>query len=144
MSGIKTSARNLFEGQVKQVTTGAVNSEVVLDLGGQELVAIITNSSAKTLGLKAGTKAYALIKASWVILTDGGGGLKVSARNNLSGTVAKVERGAVNSEVTLDLAGGRQLVAIITNASVDSLGLKAGVKAGALIKASHVIVAVDA
>ncbi len=143
MSGIKTSARNLFKGQVKQVTPGAVNAEVVLDLGGQDIVAIITNESAKSLGLKAGGSAYAMIKASWVILTEGGG-LKTSARNNLAGTVEKVTKGAVNTEVVLDLGGGRKLVSIITNASADSLGLKAGSKAGAMIKASHVIVAVDA
>ena len=143
MSGIKTSARNLFPGKIKQVTLGAVNAEVVLDLGGQDIVAIITNESVKGLGLKEGVAAYALIKASWVILTDGQG-LKVSARNNLSGTVAKITKGAVNSEVILNLTGGRQLVTIITNASVDSLGLKEGAPAGALIKASHVIVAVDA
>ncbi|MDR1044983.1 MAG: TOBE domain-containing protein [Candidatus Adiutrix sp.] len=142
MSGIKTSARNVFQGQVKRVTLGAVNAEVVLDLGGQDIVAVITNESVKTLGLKEGLAACALIKASWVILTDGQG-LKVSARNNLSGTVAKVTRGAVNSEVILNLAGGRQLVAIITNASLDSLGLEEGAPAGALIKASHVLVAVE-
>jgi len=144
MSGIKTSARNLFKGQVKKVITGAVNSEVVLDIGGQEIVAIITNESAKNLGLKEGGTAYALIKASWVILTDGAPGLKVSARNYLEGTVEKVVKGAVNSEVSLKIAGDRHIVAIITNASVDSLGLKEGGRAGAMIKASHVIVAVDA
>ena len=144
MSGIKTSARNLFKGTVKKVITGAVNSEVALDIGGQEIVAIITNESAKNLELKEGGQAYALIKASWVILTDGASGLKVSARNCLSGTVEKITKGAVNSEVSVKIAGDRHIVAIITNASVDSLGLKEGGPAGAMIKASHVIVAVDA
>ncbi len=143
MSGFKTSARNVFQGKVKKVTMGAVNAEVVLDLGGQDLVAIITNESVKSLELKEGLEAYALVKASWVILTDGAG-LKVSARNNLTGTVEKITKGAVNSEVSLSLAGGRKLTAIITNASVDNLELKEGGRAGALIKASHVIVAVAA
>lgn len=142
MSGIKTSARNMFQGKIKTVTTGAVNAEVVLDLGGQEMVAIITNESVKTLGLKEGGEAYALVKASWVIMTNGGGGLKVSARNYLEGTVEKIEKGAVNSEVVMTLPGGRKLTSIITNASVDNLGLKVGGPAGALIKASHVIIAV--
>jgi molybdate transport system regulatory protein len=143
MSGIKTSARNLFKGTVKQVTLGAVNAEVVLDIGGQDLVAIVTIESAKSLGLGAGQPAYALIKASWVILTEGGG-LKVSARNNLTGAVGKIIRGAVNTEVLVNLGGDRQLTAIITNASADNLALKEGSAVGALIKASHVIVAVDA
>lgn len=144
MIGIKTSARNFFEGKIKRVTLGAVNAEVILDLGGQDLVAIITNESAKSLGLQEGLVACALIKASWVILTAADSGLKTSARNHLTGTVTKVARGAVNSEVVLDLGGGRQLVAIITNASLDHLSLKEGGRAGALIKASHVIIAVAA
>ena len=144
MSGIKTSARNLFQGQVKALTLGAVNAEVVLDLGGQDIVAIITNESAKSLNLKVGSEAYALIKASWVIITESTGQMKTSARNHLEGTVEKIVKGAVNSEVILDLGGGRKLVSIITNSSVDNLGLKEGAKAGALIKASHVIIAIDA
>lgn len=144
MSGIKTSARNLFQGKVKKVTMGAVNAEVVMDIGGQDIVAIITNESAKSLGLKEGSSAYALIKASWVILTEGAGGLKVSARNYLTGKVEKIVKGAVNTEVVMDIGGSRKLVSIITNTSADSLGLSVGGQAGALIKASHVIVAVEA
>jgi len=143
MSGFKTSARNTFKGKVKKVTLGAVNAEVVLDLDGQELVAIITKESAKALELREGREAYALIKASWVIITDGEG-LKVSARNQLSGTIEKMTKGAVNSEIILGLPGGRKLAAIITNTSADNLKLKEGGRAGALIKASHVIVAVEA
>lgn len=144
MSGIKTSARNFFQGKVKKVVMGAVNAEVLMDIGGQEIVAIITNESVKSLGLKEGSSASALIKASWVILTEGNGGLKVSARNHLTGRVEKIVKGAVNAEVVLDIGGGRKLVSIITNASADSLGLSVGGQAGALIKASNVIVAVEA
>jgi len=144
MSGIKTSARNLFKGTVKNVNMGAVNAEIILDIGGRDIVAIITNESAKSLNLKEGSPAYAMIKASWVILTEGSGGLKVSARNCLTGKVEKIVKGAVNSEVVLDVNADTKLVAIITNTSVDNLGLTVGGQAGALIKASHVIVAVDA
>ena len=69
--------------------------------------------------------------------------MKLSARNILKGTVKKVIRGAVNSEVTIRLEGGAEVVSIITNESVDSLGLKEGVQAYAVIKASNVIVAID-
>ena len=69
--------------------------------------------------------------------------MKLSARNVLKGTIKKVIRGAVNSEVTIELSGGAQVVSIITNASVDSLGLKEGVSAYAVIKASSVMIAVD-
>lgn len=69
--------------------------------------------------------------------------MKLSARNVLKGKVLKIVKGAVNSEVTLQLPGGEQLVSIITNASVKSLGLKKGKEAYAVIKASNIMVAVD-
>lgn len=69
--------------------------------------------------------------------------MKLSARNVLKGVVVKVVRGAVNSEVILRLDGGAEVVSIITNESVDSLGLKEGKEAYAVIKASNVMVAVD-
>jgi molybdopterin-binding protein len=69
--------------------------------------------------------------------------MKLSARNILKGKVAKIVHGAVNAEVTILLPGGEHVVSIITNASVDSLGLKEGKEAYAVIKASSVMVAVD-
>ena len=69
--------------------------------------------------------------------------MKISARNMLKGRVKKIVRGAVNSEVTLELRGGNEIVAVITNGSVDSLELKEGKEAFAVIKASNVMVAVD-
>ncbi|TVQ85358.1 MAG: LysR family transcriptional regulator [Chromatiaceae bacterium] len=66
--------------------------------------------------------------------------MKVSARNNLRGVVTKVTPGAVNAEVTLDV-NGIALVAIVTNESVQTLGLVPGVEAYALIKSSSVILA---
>ena len=69
--------------------------------------------------------------------------MKLSARNVIKGKIVKVEKGAVNSEVILELSGGSQIVSIITNASVESLGLVEGKQAYAVIKASNVMVAVD-
>ena len=69
--------------------------------------------------------------------------MKTSARNVLKGKVVKVVRGAVNAEVTLQLSNGVQIVAIITNASVENLGLQEGKEAYAVIKASNVMIAVD-
>lgn len=69
--------------------------------------------------------------------------MKISTRNILEGTVTKVTEGAVNSEVTLELPGGQEIVAIITKTSAQNLGLAAGKKAKALIKASNVMIAVD-
>ncbi len=69
--------------------------------------------------------------------------MKLSARNVLKGKVVRITKGAVNAEVTIQLAGGEQVVSIITNASVVSLGLKEGNEAYAVIKASSVMIAVD-
>ena len=69
--------------------------------------------------------------------------MRLSARNVLKGKVIAVIKGAVNSEVTIELPGGERLVAIITNASVDALGLTKGKDAYAVIKASNIMVAVD-
>ena len=69
--------------------------------------------------------------------------MKLSARNILKAKVVKVVKGAVNAEVTLELPGGEQLVSIITNASVESLELKEGKPAYAVIKASNIMVGVD-
>ncbi len=69
--------------------------------------------------------------------------MKISARNVLKGKVVQVVTGAVNSEVTLELPGGTHIVSIITNGSAESLGLKPGVEALAVIKASNVMIAVE-
>ncbi len=69
--------------------------------------------------------------------------MKLSARNVLKGKVVKITHGAVNSEIILELSGGTQVVSIITNASVENLGLKEGKEAYAVVKASSVMIAVD-
>jgi molybdopterin-binding protein len=66
---MRISARNVLSATVKTVTPGAVDTEVVVELApGFEIVSIITKSSAEKLGLKPGAKAYAIIKASNVMI----------------------------------------------------------------------------
>jgi molybdate transport system regulatory protein len=141
---MKTSARNALHGVVEQVTDGAVNAEVVLRIGeDQTLVAIVTRGSVRDLGLEPGRAAIALVKSSLVILAAGAEPPRTSARNALSGKVVRREDGAVNSEITLELAAGKTLTATITRESAETLALEAGSPATALIKASHVILAVE-
>jgi molybdate transport system regulatory protein len=141
---MKISARNVLAGTVSKVTLGAVNAEITLTLeGGGEVAAIITNDSAKHLGLKEGLRAYAILKASWLILGKGLVPKKLSARNVLRGKIVRVGEGAVNNEVVLKLAGGAELTAIVTRESSHALDLKAGDDADILFKANNVIVAVD-
>ncbi len=66
---MKISARNMLRGKIKQVIAGAVNSEVVIELpGGEIIVSIITRESVESLGLEVGKQVYAVIKASNVMV----------------------------------------------------------------------------
>lgn len=142
---MKTSARNQFLGKVTQVQRGAVNDEVTLEIaGGQHITAVVTRESTQDLGLQSGVQAFAMIKASSVIVMVDGGGARFSARNRLAGTVFHVQRGAVNSEVVIDLDGGGRLAAIITNASVDALRIARGERAAGMFQESSVILGVSA
>ena len=69
--------------------------------------------------------------------------MKLSARNVLKGKIVKIIKGAVNSEVTIELPGGEKLVSIITNTSAETLELAEGREAYAVIKASNIMVAID-
>lgn len=69
--------------------------------------------------------------------------MKVSTRNHLKGKVKKVDHGSVNTEVTIELPGGQEIVSIITKTSAEKLELKEGKEVYALIKASNVMVAVE-
>jgi len=141
---MRTSARNMLRGRVVSVTDGAVNAEVTLDIGnGLTVTAIVTRESLAELGLAAGREALALIKASFVILVAGSGKVSSSARNHYAGTVIDHQAGAVSDEIALDIGGGKTIVATVTHESGETLGFKLGDTAQALIKASHVILAVD-
>ena len=65
---MRTSARNQLSGTVASVTIGAVMAEVVVDVGGQQVVAAITKDSAETLGLAEGGSVTAIIKATEVMI----------------------------------------------------------------------------
>jgi molybdopterin-binding protein len=69
--------------------------------------------------------------------------MKISARNVLHGTVKTVTHGAVNTEVTVGLPGGVEIVSVITKRSADTLGLSAGKTVMCVIKASNVIIATE-
>lgn len=140
---MKISARNVFVGSISALVDGKVNAEVELTTpGGDRIVAIVTEGSVQALGLAVGKAAIAYVKAPWVMVLAGAGDVKFSARNQLAGIVDSVEKGAVNSDIGIKLAGDTLVHAVITNEAVLELGLKPGVPACALIKASHVVLGV--
>ena len=124
---MKTSARNQFAGKVAELHRGAVNDEIEIEIsGGQRIVAVVTHDSTQNLGLAPGVDAFALVKASSVLLAVDLAGTKLSTRNRLEGTVSRIEPGAVNTEVVIDLPGGGTIASIITKESATSLGLSVG------------------
>lgn len=137
---ITTSARNQLSGKVVAVEKGAVNDAIALEIqGGQRIVATVTSESARLMGLVPGREAMALIKASSVLIGLPSESMQLSARNQLAGHISQITLGAVNAEVTIQLAGGGVMVAIVTNGSVKSLGLADGVAVIAIVKASSII-----
>jgi len=140
---MKTSARNQFPGTVTEVRIGAVNAEVHVSLtGGETIVASVTKDSVETLAITAGLNVIALIKAPQIIVVADFGGYKISARNQLLGTVTEIKHGPVNAEVDIELTGGEKIAATVTNDSVETLGLRKGQAATAVFKASAVLLAV--
>ncbi|MEF8767761.1 TOBE domain-containing protein [Candidatus Accumulibacter contiguus] len=140
---MNVSARNVFKRKISALVNGAVNAEVELSLpGGDRIVAIVTENSVRSLALAVGQEAIAYVKAPWVILLAGEPEVRFSARNQLAGQVSRVRKGAVNSEVAIALPGGSTVHAVVTNEAALELGLKEGVPATALIKASHVVLGV--
>ena len=142
---MQTSARNQFAGTVSKVVHGAINDEIELTIeGGHKIVAVVTHESAQSLGLQAGAKAYALVKASSVLVVTDDAGMRFSARNRLQGKVASVKPGVVNTEVVIEMPEGGSVASMVTHDSAVRLGLVAGTEASAIFKASSVIIAVPA
>jgi molybdate transport system regulatory protein len=141
--GMQTSARNALRGVITRITDGAVNAEVTLGVATRvEITAIVTRESVATLGLAVGKPVIALIKSSFIVLAKGEG-LVTSARNQIAGVVVSREDGAVSSEITLRISEGKTLTATITRESAEAMGLAEGEELTALIKAPHVILAVE-
>jgi molybdopterin-binding protein len=69
--------------------------------------------------------------------------MRISARNQIKGTVLEVTKGATTSHVRVDIGGGQVVTSSITNEAVDDLALKTGGKVIVVVKASDVMIAVD-
>lgn len=138
-SSLKSSARNQYLGSVVDIVPGAVNTELSVELSPSlRIVAIVTEHSRAEMALSPGDEVIAMIKASSVTLATGTiTGL--SARNQFSGVITGLDRGPVNTDVTMDLGTDKTLSAIITSQSLDSLMLEQGQVISAFFKASSVI-----
>ncbi len=140
---MKTTARNQFAGIIRSIERGPATVQVTLEIpGGHEISAAITAAAAARMKLLEGGEAIALIKASEVVLVTDFAGYTLSARNQLAGTIARLQKGAVSSLVGLTLPGGATVTASVTNDAVEALDLKVCQRATASFKAYAVMLAV--
>lgn len=141
---MRTSARNVLRCVVREIEEGAVNAVVTLELtADRSLIAVVTRDSARSLGIIPGKSVMALVKSSFVILAPEGEAGRTTVDNEIAGTIDRREDGPVNTEIILDIGGGKTLTAVITRRSADLLDLVPGKRATALVDAAHVIIAVD-
>nr|WP_302660582.1 TOBE domain-containing protein [uncultured Clostridium sp.] len=136
---MKLSARNKFIGKVVDVTRGAVNGIVKIELSnGQHITSSITLEAIDDLDITIGKEVTAIIKSTSVLI--GRGHLTLSARNKLSGTIIDINRGAVNAIVKVELPSNVVITSSITLEAVDELDLTIGTEVTAVVKASEVLI----
>lgn len=137
---MKISARNQFKGIVTNINEGAVNAIVSIEANGEVISSTISLNAVKELGLKKGDAAYAVIKATEVMIATQLP--KISARNKFHGVIKGIQSGSVNDIVTLETKFGVVSSTISKNA-VEELELSVGKEAYAIIKATSVMVGIE-
>ena len=137
---MKISARNQFKGIVTNINEGAVNAIVSIEANGEVISSTISINAVKELGLKKGDAAYAIIKATEVMIATELP--KISARNKFHGVIKGIQSGSVNDIVTLETKSGVVSSTISKNA-VEELELSVGKEAYAIIKATSVMVGIE-
>jgi len=141
---MKTSARNMFVGQISAIREGTILSEVeVTTATGLKVVSVITKDSFENLRLAMGMTVIATVKAPWVVLVKEDSMFKTSARNKFCGRISAVNTGQIAAEVVVDLADGTKITSLITDESVNKLDLKVGDDICAMVKAFSVILALE-
>lgn len=143
-SSVSISARNTFTGIVSSICRSTVYAEVTLTLsGGLPLTAVVSNAAVDNLGLKTGMEAYAIVKASAVLVATGLHKARVTAGNIFCGAVSAITPGPATTEVDIAMDGGMTISAVITHGNTARLGLKEGEPVCALFEASNVILGVS-
>lgn len=140
---LRTSARNQFACAVTRIELGAVSAQVFLALDEDcEIEAQVTTEAVSELRLAPGHEVVALVKAPAVFLLSDTS-VRTSVSNHLTGVVSRIQEGAVNAEIVLDLPlkRTRHVTAVVTMRAVRSLSLKVGSPAAAAFQATSVILA---
>lgn len=137
----KTSARNTFYGKIKKINKGDIQSQIVINtLGGDLITTLITNDSLVRLGLKENSFVTAEIKAPWVVVCKGGMKPETSAENQFNGTVSKILRGKITSEISVRLPDGTEMCSVLTEQGRKNLNLKKNDSVWVLFNSFSVII----
>jgi molybdate transport system regulatory protein len=140
----KTSARNIFFGKIEAIHRGDVQTIVeMVSLGGARICSVITNYSRARLGLKPGTLATAEVKAPWVMLFKGKEEPHCTAENRFGGTVSRIVKGKVATEVVVRISDGTELCAVITAKSRQVLDIREHDPIWVAFSAFAVVIQVD-
>ncbi len=143
-SGRKTSARNSFYGQVRSLEEDSVQTLVrIAASDGEDLVAVVTNTSAERLALRPGRLLTAEIKAPWLVLERCDAEGRNSLENRREGTISRIAKGRVNTECAVRTTGGAELCAVVSSSGFAELGLKKGDPVRVLFSGNAVVLHVD-
>jgi molybdate transport system regulatory protein len=142
--GLKLSVRNALFCKIVKITRAPINIEVKLEVSpGLIVTTVVTNASVDELGLVPGSRCVAMVNASSVMLAQKDSAPRISARNKIAGTVVHRTDDGADSEVTIDVGGGKTITAVVTRAGADEAGAMTGAQVLAIFKTSHVILASD-
>ncbi|MFM8468082.1 MAG: TOBE domain-containing protein [Oxalobacteraceae bacterium] len=141
-TAMKTSVRNQFAGIIVSIAKGPANAEIGVMVNGMQIItASITHESCRELKLQVGSKVFALIKASSVLLSSRA---PAASRNSFTASVQGLTHGDQRSEVVVGVADDLSLVSTMANADIERLGLVVGKSVTASFAPSSVIIGVAA
>jgi len=135
------SARNKIRGIVGEVRCEGVMGIVKVTAGENKITAVITADSVRDLKIETGKKVVAVIKATEVMIANTP--QKLSARNQLTGTISSLSKDSLMTIVKLDISENAGVTAIISTEAAEQLQLAVGSEATAIIKATSVMIAAD-
>ena len=139
---MKTSVRNQFAGLIVSLVQGPVSDEIDLLINGSHtLKAAITHESCRELHLDIGSKVFALIKASGVMISRDRTSI---TKNNFEGIIQTLIQGEKKSEITMHCGEGLELVSTLPNDELNRLALRKGERAFAYFDAANVIIGIAA
>lgn len=140
----KTSARNAFYGKIEKIQRGDVQACLeMVSLDGLRVIAIITIYSLDKLGLRPGMLIVAEVKAPWVTLVQSEIEPACTAENRLRGTVVRIVRGKLVTEVDMRVSDSIELCALITESGRRRLDIKEGDTLWAIFNAAAVVIHAD-